>query len=281
MKKFLKICTLVIIALIFICIITILSIQETAFFHPWHDERSYAELLKIQDFKEIKIDNDGNLIHGWFYDNLKTNKEAPLLLFFGGNAQNSSNTCLSFLVSNIYQYFEGYNFMIVDYPSYGLSEGKISDVTMFNTALATYDYACNLEQVDEKKIVVMGYSIGTGVATYTASKRDVNGLILLSPYDEALSLYNETLNIFHGPLKTLAKYKFKSIEYASNVKVAPIIFTSYTDEVIKYKHSLNLIKYFKNVEDTVILDDVRHAYYFNQQEVLEKIRTYLQNKDQA
>ena len=198
--------------------------------------------------------------------------------FFGGNAQNSSNTCLSFLQSDTYKYFDGYNFMIVDYPSYGLSEGKISDVTMFDTALKTYDYATQLEEVDENKIVVMGYSIGTGVVTYTASQRDVNGLILISPYDEALSLYNDTLNIFHGPLKLLAKYKFKSIEYALDVKVAPLIFTSYADEVIDYNHSLNLATYFENVEETVILEDVKHAYYFGKQEVLKKISEYIQKR---
>ena len=39
--------------------------------------------------------------------------------------------------------------MIIDYPSYGLSEGKISDATMFDTALKTYDYAAQFESVDK------------------------------------------------------------------------------------------------------------------------------------
>ena len=155
MKKFLKIFALVITILLLVCIISILSIQEDAFFHPWHDAQSYTQLQDFETFEEIKIDNNGKLINGWFYNNVQNDsEEAPLLLFFGGNAQNSSNTCLSFLQSNIYQYFDGYNFMIVDYPSYGLSEGKISDVTMFDTALKTYDYAVQLENVDEDKIVI-------------------------------------------------------------------------------------------------------------------------------
>lgn len=275
-KKFLISFTIIFIMLIFTFVISILSIQEDAFFHPWHDAQSYTQLQQLQNFEEIKIDNDGKIIHGWFYDNTPDIEQAPVLLFFGGNAQNSSNTCLSFFQSDTYKYFDGYNFMIVDYPSYGLSEGKISDITMFDTALKTYDYAAQLENVDEEKIVIMGYSIGTGVATYTASQRDVNGLILVSPYDEALSLYNDTLNIFYGPLKLLAKYKFESIKYAPNVKVSPLIFTSYADEVIDYNHSLNLVNYFKNVEEIIILEDVKHSYYFGKQEVLEKISAYLE-----
>ncbi len=278
MKKMLTILLIIILFLIITLLVSILTIQEDAFFYPWHDEESYSQLIEIENFEEIKIDNEGKTIHGWFYDNTPDIEQAPLLLFFGGNAQNSSNTCLSFLLTDTYKYFENYNFMIVDYPSYGLSEGKISDVTMFETALKTYDYAVQLENVDKEKIVVMGYSIGTGVATYTASQRDVSGLILLSPYDEALSLYNDTLNIFYGPLKLLAKYKFESIKYAPEVKVAPLIFTSYADEVINYNHSLNLAKYFEKVEETIILEDVKHGYYFNEQEVLENIFKYLQSK---
>ena len=80
--------------------------------------------------------------------------------------------------------------MIIDYPGYGLSDGKPSDKTMFDSALKVYDYANQLDCVDEDNIVVLGYSIGTGVATQVASQRNVNGLILVAPYDEALSLYN-------------------------------------------------------------------------------------------
>lgn len=62
-------------------------------------------------------------------------QQAPLLIFFGGNAQNSSNTCLNFLHADKYKYFEGYNLMIIDYPGYGLSDGTPSDKTMFNLLL--------------------------------------------------------------------------------------------------------------------------------------------------
>lgn len=169
--------------------------------------------------------------------------------------------------------------MIIDYPGYGLSDGKPSDKTMFDSALKVYDYASQLDCVAEDNIVVLGYSIGTGVATYVASQRNVNGLILVAPYDEALSLYNDTVNIFHGPLKLLARYKFNSIYYAQNVTVSPLIITSYDDEVISYKFSLNLAEYFNNIDKTIVLDNnVKHNDYFSQEDVLRNIYDYLQNR---
>lgn len=267
----------ILLILIIVCIVIILQIQQALFFHPWHDQESYNRLLNEENFEELSIDNNGKLLSGWFKYNT-TEQEAPLLIFFGGNAQNSSNTCINFLINNTYTYFKGYNFMIVDYPGYGLSEGSPSDTAMFEAALKIYNYACNLTCVDTDNIIVLGYSIGTGVATYVASQRDVNGLILVAPYDQALSLYNDTLNIFHGPLKLLAKYKFDSISYAPNVSVSPLIFTSYDDEVINYKFSLNLASYFNNIENTIILENVSHNAYFSQETVLNNIYNYLQER---
>lgn len=169
--------------------------------------------------------------------------------------------------------------MIIDYPGYGLSDGKPYDKTMFDSALKVYDYASKLDCVNKDNIVVLVYSIGTGVATYVASQRNVNGLILVAPYDEALSLFNDTVNIFHGPLKLLARYKFDSIYYAQSVNVSPLIIASYHDEVISYKFSLNLAEDFSNVDKTIVLDNnVKHNYYFSQEDVLINIYDYLQNR---
>lgn len=280
MKKINKKLIIAISIIIFILIITsisILYIQDDMFFHPWHDEKSYEQLLSETDFEEISINNNGTLLNGWLKYNSKAEK-APLVIFFGGNAQNSSNTCMNFLKKDRYKYFGQYNVMIIDYPEYGLSEGKISDQTMFESALKIYDYAIDLECVDKNNIVILGYSIGTGVATYLASQRDVNGLILVSPYDEALSLYNDNFNIFHGPIKLLAKYKFKSIDYAKNVKVSPLIITSYADEIIDYNLTLNLSKCFEKVDNTIVLNDVKHNDYFAQEHVWMSIGDYLQHK---
>lgn len=276
-KKILQF-SIIIIVLLITLIISILYVQPSLFFYPWHDEKSYNQLLNEENFGEIRINNNGKLLNGWIKYNTDQ-QQAPLLIFFGGNAQNSSNTCLNFLHTDKYKHFEGYNLMIIDYPGYGLSDGKPSDKTMFDSALKVYDYASQLDCVDEDNIVVLGYSIGTGVATYVASQRNVNGLILVAPYDEALSLYNDTVNIFHGPLKLLARYKFNSIYYAQNVTVSPLIITSYDDEVISYKFSLNLAEYFSNVDKTILLDNnIKHNDYFSEEDVLINIYNYLKNR---
>lgn len=149
---------------------------------------------------------------------------------------------------------------------------------MLKNTLNIYDYARDLENVDKEKIVVVGYSIGTGFATYLASQREVNGLILISPYDNALNLYNDNLNIFYGLLEKCRRYKLTSDIYAQNVETDPLIIASKMDEIIKYEHSVRLSEKFSKINKMVTLEDVGHQYFFEIPLVLEEMKEYLKER---
>lgn len=267
--------------LIFIVSIVVLIIgwnklQEYLFFHPWNDMISYKKLQEIEEFKEIKIKNDEVNLSGWFWNIGKKEGKNPLVIFFGGNAQNSSNTLYNYYQSGTMKnVFGNYNLMLIDYPGYGMSKGKPSDDSMFIASKYIFEYATKMSEVNIDNIVIMGYSIGTGVASYCASENDASGLILVAPYDKALSLYNDAIDSFHGSVASLAKYSFDSSTYAENVTEPTLIFTSKKDEVINYKHSLDLAGHFSKLDDVVILENVNHNGYFSQTEVLNTITDFL------
>ncbi len=271
----------IIYVLIFIVSIIVLIIgwnklQEYIFFHPWNDIISYKKLQEIDEFKEIKIKNDEVNLSGWFWNIGNKDGKNPLVIFFGGNAQNSSNTLYNYYQSGTMKnVFGNYNLMLIDYPGYGMSKGKPSDDSMFIASKYIFEYATKMSEVNIDNIVIMGYSIGTGVASYCASENDASGLILVAPYDKALSLYNDAIDSFHGSVASLAKYSFDSSTYAENVTEPTLIFTSKKDEVINYKHSLDLAGHFSELDDVVILENVNHNGYFSQTEVLNTITNFL------
>lgn len=267
--------------LIFIVSIVVLIIgwnklQEYLFFHPWNDMISYKKLQEIDEFKEIKIKNDEVNLSGWFWNIGKKEGKNPLVIFFGGNAQNSSNTLYNYYQSGtMKKVFGNYNLLLIDYPGYGMSKGKPSDDSMFIASKYIFEYATKMNEVNIDNIVIMGYSIGTGVASYCASENDASGLILVAPYDKALSLYNDAIDSFHGSVASFAKYSFDSSTYAEKVTEPTLIFTSKKDEVINYKHSLDLAGHFSELDDVVILENVNHNGYFSQTEVLNTITDFL------
>ncbi len=264
---------------IFIVFLILLVSQKYIFFHPWNDVSSYEQLKNFSNFEEVNIANNGKNLNGWLYYNNPRWEESPLVIYFGGNVQNSSNTMSHFLNQWIFDYFEWYNILMMDYPWYGYSEWTIWEKAMFKAAMAIYEWAASQHDIDENNIIIMWYSIWTWVATYCAYMNKVNGLILIAPYDQALSLYNNAINIFHGPLKLLAKYKFDSLSYSKDIDTEVQIITSLDDEVIDYTLSQNLSNNFKNHKDIIILNNnVRHNDYFSQFIVLDTIKKYLSER---
>ena len=271
--------TIILLVVLLVACIIFRNIQKNIFFYPRNDTSSYEQLQKNSDFEEVNIISDGKNLNGWLYHNNPKWTKSPLVIYFAGNAQNSSNTMAYFLDLWIFDYFEWYNVLMVDYPEYGYSEWTIWEQAMFKAAMAVYEWAVNQPDIDESNIVIMWYSIWTGVATYCASIHKVKGLVLIAPYDQALSLYNNAINIFHGPLKLLAKYKFDSLSYSENIDTEVQVITSYDDEVISYKFSQNLSDNFKNHKDIIILDNnVKHSDYFSQSIVLNTIKDYLSER---
>ncbi len=273
MRKKLWYIPIVLGVLLFI-VAVVLLIQPSMFFYPWHDESSCESLRANKNFTEVQIPHGDGYLHGWLRLNSGEEK-APLLLFFGGNGQNSSNAMQLLEATGSFSYFTNHHVLFIDYPGYGLSDGSPTEKTLFAAALEVYDYAAELEVVDPHRISVLGYSIGTGVATYLASQREVKGLLLLAPYDKGLSLYNNTLNIFHGPLTWMARFKLDSASYAREIEISPLIVTSRDDAVIPCDLSLALAEAFPNSPEILVLDGTAHDSYLYDQRILKAIAAYL------
>lgn len=248
--------------------------QEEAFFIPNHDEKAYNYLKTHDEFEEVHITENGLDLYGWIKPIDKEEKK-PLVIMYLGNAQCTANF---FANGFFFDYLEGYNVLAVDYPKYGLSKGKITEKELFKSVLAVYDYGKSLDYVDGDNICVLGYSIGTGMATYVASQRDVNGLMLIAPYDNALNLYNDNINIFYGPLAAITRYKLESDKYAKYVNAKPLIFATKNDEVINYSHAEELAKNFKEVEELITFDEPSHGDIVVTEKVWLEIQNYLQER---
>ena len=272
-KKAILVYLSIIITFTFLCGVILYIVQPYLFFHPYHDAEAYESLQGKDAFQEITIPHGDGRLHGWLHRDSSTDT-APVLILYGGNMQNSSAWFRMFDNTDTFRWFKGYDVLFVDYPGYGLSDGRPTEKSLFSAALSVYDYAQSLDSTNGN-IVLMGYSIGSGVATYVASRRNIDGLILLAPYDKGLSLYNDSLNIFHGPLKLLARFEFNSATYAKQIQVAPLILASQTDEVISYAHAVELSRHFRDVKELILLDGITHSGFLYSPQVLQSVQSYL------
>ncbi|MGI9583729.1 alpha/beta hydrolase [Chryseobacterium sp. RRHN12] len=147
-----------------------------------------------------------------------------------------------------------YDTFMPDYRGYGKSEGKISNKDQLLSDVDTA-YKELLKRYPENKIIILGYSVGTGLAAKLASEHHAKLLILQAPY---YSTEDEMSRKFSFLPKFLLKYNFETGEYLKTVKSPIIIFHGDKDEVINYKASLKLKNNFKKDDSLIILKDQYH-----------------------
>jgi len=267
----------IMVAVIFIIVLFCLwyQIQDGMMFFNVRDEGSRIYLQSREGYHEIAFTGEnGKNYHGMMY---RENDEiAPLVIYFGGNGEVSYRNLRSREARNEWQYFAGCHYLFVDYDGYGLNEGSPHYRNMFETALAAYDYAVSLPYVDENRIIVMAFSLGTASAIYLAANRPVAGLIVATPYASGYDLYNGVLPIFYGPLRLLVKQKLPSDKYAPKVDSPALVIASKRDEMIPFVSSVRIAELFGGEVEFVELENASHNEVFMVDGVFEKVRLFIE-----
>lgn len=241
-------------------------------------EELFAEkrALNIPLVEDVTIPYAAGDLRGWHLhqsSHTDSNKK-DLLLYFGGYNEDSATSTLRFLQQMTdSDYFQGFDIAVIDWPGFGLSEGKLTDNSIRDTSAAIYRYYRGKDNI--RRIFLMGYSFGTGPATYVASLYETDGLILLAPYESALDLYNSVTPVFYGPMKLLISFRMDEAQYADAISLSPLIIYSLDDTRIPAKYSQALSAHFANDPEILALTDVPHGNLPTDEQVLKAIDVYL------
>ena len=95
---------------------------------------------------------------------------------------------------------------ILEYPGYDGRPGSPSQKSLF--AAATEGITLLSNQCD---VLLIGESLGTGVAAYLAGNNQVSGVCLISPYNNLTAVARHHLPIF--PVRIMLRDKFPSEDY--------------------------------------------------------------------
>jgi fermentation-respiration switch protein FrsA (DUF1100 family) len=168
-----------IVVILFWSLITMIFEKQFIFFPDKYPAGRYYESVRIPDLADCWIQTeDGIKIHGWF---APADSAIATLIIAHGNAGNISHR-----IDVIYALQKnGFNVLMFDYRGYGRSEGSPDEEGIYKDGRAAFDYACNLPQVDSRRIILWGTSIGGAVAVDVAIHRKAAGLILESAFTSA------------------------------------------------------------------------------------------------
>lgn len=243
-----KIIVITIIILLVIGNIFTYPLQQFFLFQPVVLDQDYRFHFK-SSFKEINLKTeDGGNINALHF---KNSNAKGVIIYFHGNAGNlvrwgQLNDEFSEL---------GYDLFIMDFRGFGKSTGKLSESSFYKDAEQCYDYVS--QQYDANQTIIYGRSMGSGPASYLASKIDAKHLILETPFYSIKNLFYTYYPLL--PRLFIFKFRFPNFSYLKTVNFPITIFQGTDDFVVPYKGSKKLKEVLKPSDEYITIEGGTHS----------------------
>jgi uncharacterized protein len=241
-------------------------LQDRILFHPvqFKNDQAFDFPQPHEDITiVVRPEEAMNLVHFYSTDTVKRGA----VLYFHGNKKNIS------WYARYIPYFtrHGYEVLMIDYPGFGKSKGKLTEQRLYDWALQVYKLAHNRYAADS--IIIYGKSMGTGIAAWLASARDCRRLILETPYYDFPSVVSQFMPIY--PVKWMLHYQLPTHAYLSTIEAPVSIFHGTRDAVIRYQNAERLRPLLKKRDEFITIKGGKHNNLYQYDLTLKKLDSLL------
>lgn len=153
---------------------------QSHFIFPVHAVPSAGPLPKGAQSLSVET-SDGLTLKGVRIPGDDGQGNCDLILGFGGNAWNGQD-----VAEYLHEVFPDDDVVAFHYRGYRPSGGSPSAEALIADAPLIYDVAKRASKAS--RVIAVGFSIGTGVAAQLAAVRQLDGLILVTPFDTLKSV---------------------------------------------------------------------------------------------
>ena len=244
-----------------LCALIFLLQDRMLFFPRPSDPRAVAQLLPWQR----SIETSQGALSGWVIP-ARDPGNAPLVFYFGGNAEDVSVTAIE-LSSRA-----NASFVLMDYRGYGASEGTPSETALFADALHVYDTLIGTT-VHNGKVVAFGRSLGSGVGVYLGSRRKIDAMVLVTPYDSIRNVARRHYSWL--PVSMLIRHPFDSAVLAPGLHIPALFVVAERDEIIPPTHAQHLADSWGGSTRWVSIDGATHNSIGEQPDYWKSIDDFL------
>ena len=242
--------------------------QAKLFFTPvyYRNEEKLSEIAESLTSLSLASE-DETILEGVLYQ--PDNASDKIILYFGGVQQDAVA-----LVQKFASHYEQMPFITYNYRGYGKSEGKPSQSKLFVDAMHIYDDLMIRYDYKPEDIILMGYSLGSGVASFLGSQRLVKEILLIAPFDSVYEVMKKRYP-FSG-IHWILKQRFPSTDFVPLIDVPVHIYAGSDDRVVNIKHARMLKNYVNNLAGFYEYGNISHNDMLFNEDVVQHIKEVLE-----
>jgi uncharacterized protein len=204
-----------------------LSLESRLVFHPTTATEAWLKPSDPRTQDVTLASADGTRLHGWWLPPARP--EAGAFLFTHGNGGN-----LSFrgdMAAELAR-LTGAGVFLVEYPGYGRSEGTPTEAGCYAAGDAAYAWVTTEGKVPPGRVVLLGESLGSGVAVDLATRHDHRALVLMCPFTSLPAAARSHYPFL--PTHTLMRSRFDSLSKIGRCPRPLLVAHGTDDRVVPY-----------------------------------------------
>ncbi len=214
--------------------LTVFLLQDRLIFYPsklWQAPHG-------DHVQPVTLARSGVTLHGWV---VNPDAEGPVLVYFGGNAEE-----LSYLV-HVFARLDATT-LLINYRGYGLSEGKPTASALIDDGRAVVEELAGRYRAD-RPLLLLGRSLGSGIAASVATSRPVDGLVMISPFRSLHHLADRVMPWL--PTRWLLRHRIDPFATLDSLPEKTLVLYSPQDEIVPAAESRALLALFPNPPQVV------------------------------
>ncbi len=252
------------IAIVYVFVsLTVYGFQEKLIYLP---PPYSSEAVRVPEENRISFDLNGITLNGIFQF---TDNSKPTLVYFGGNAED--------VVFNYFNFKKNLdvNFFAINYRGYAGNPGKPTSKSILLDAENLLLKIRERFHIPRNKLVLMGRSLGSGVASQLITNPDVAAIILITPFDSLLSLAKKMMPLL--PVSLLLKNHLDTVKQAKDAKIPLLVIVAEQDQIIPYENSKKVFDQWQHRDKKfVLIKNANHNSLHNNMDYYDAVNKFLE-----
>ena len=149
--------------------------------------------------------------------------DKTVVLGFGGNGWHAEGMAL-----DLRRHFPDRDIVVFNYRGYRPSSGRPSAAALLADGILIHDHV--QRTLGPARTIAVGYSLGSGVASYLARERPVAGLILVTAFDALEAVAQQRYP--WAPVRWLIRHHMPSVDFLRGLTVPTAVIAAERDVIV-------------------------------------------------